>query len=227
MIAPGDVVAVGVSGGKDSLALLAALAAFRDFGVIPFELKALMIDPGFSDLATVDVPPPDHSAIGELCRRLKVPFSIEKTQIAVIVFDERKEKNPCSLCANMRRGALLDLAASEGATKLALGHHLQDVAETAMMNLIHEGRFGCFSPVTRLEDRGISVIRPLILCDERLIKSFAKKAALPVEKSLCPADRATERAKVREILNGIDHADRGVDKRIEGALCRAGIDGWK
>lgn len=226
MITPGDSVCVGVSGGKDSLALLCALASFRDFGLIPFELKAVSIDPGFSLSETVRAPQSDLSCVKELCRRLKVPLSIMETQIAQIVFDERKEKRPCSLCANLRRGALIELSVSLGATKLALGHHLQDVAQTVMMNLIHEGRFGCFSPVTKLEDRGLDIIRPFVTCDERRIKAFVKKASLPVAVSYCPMDRSSERSKMREILNSFDRADRGICERIEGALCKSGVDGW-
>ena len=226
MIEENDLVCVEVSGGKDSLAMLCALAAYRDFGIVSFELKAIMIDIGFSSSNAVSSPQSDVTQLEELCARLKVPFCIEKTEIAAIVFDERKEKNPCSLCANMRRGALLSLTEKEGGNKLSLGHHMQDVAETVIMNLIHEGRFGCFSPVTMLEDRNISIIRPMIMCDEMKIKSFVRKASLPVIESGCPIDRISERAKMREILDQLDRNERGVFERIENALCKNETDGW-
>lgn len=227
MIESGDIVSVGVSGGKDSLALLCALSAFRDFGIIPFEICAILIDPGFSKSKAVNSSEVDLTGINELCTRLKVPLIVERTDIAVIVFDERKEKNPCSLCANLRRGALIDLAASLNSTKLALGHHMQDASETVMMNLIHEGRFGCFSPVTVLEDRGVSIIRPFILCTEKTIKSFVKKADLPLISNPCPKDHSSERSTIREVLESFDRRERGVDERIIGALCRSNTDGWK
>ena len=227
MIEAGDVVCVGVSGGKDSLAMLCALAAIRDFGILPFELNALMIDLGFSKTRISAASPNDHVLITELCSRLKVPLIVEQTEIASIVFEERKEKNPCSLCSNLRRGALMALTEKQRGNKLALGHHLQDAAETVMMKLLHEGRFGCFSPVTTLEDRNITVIRPMVLCDEKTIKAFQRKASLPVETSECPMDRTSERTKIREMLDSLDKSERGVNDRIVGALCRSNIDGWK
>lgn len=227
MISPGDTVGVGVSGGKDSLAMLCALAAYRDFGIFGFDLIALTVDLGFHLSQSISAERADLSQIKELCKRLKVPFIVEETQIAPLVFDVRREKSPCSLCANMRRGALVDLAKKNNATRLALGHHRQDVSQTVMMNLIHEGRFGCFSPVTTLEDKSMRVIRPMILCDEKAIKAFARKASLPVLKSPCPRDASSERAHIKEMLEAIDKKDRGVDLRIMGALCRSRTDGWK
>ena len=227
MIDPGDIIAVGVSGGKDSLAMLCALSAFRDFCIIPFEVKAFMIDPGFSKSSIVDAAESDLTGLNELCNRLKVSLTVERTEIAKIVFDERKENNPCSLCSTLRRGALIDLAVSSGCSKLALGHHLQDVSETVLMNLFHEGRFGCFSPVTVLEDKKITIIRPMIMCSERLIKAFVKRAALPVIVNPCPKDRSSERSNIRKLLVSLDRRDRGIDERIVGALGRSNIDGWK
>ena len=226
MITSGDVIAVGVSGGKDSLAMLCALASLREFYPEKFDLVALTADPGFDKSAVIGAEKADHSQIAELCRRLRVPYYILDTQIAPIVFDHRREKNPCSLCANMRRGALVDLAKAHGASKLALGHHMDDAAQTVLMNLFEGGRFGCFSPVTALENRDISVIRPMILCRESEIAKFAKKAALPVEKSPCPMDAASERAEAKETLRSLERKNPGARERIIGALCRSGIDGW-
>ena len=226
MIDEGDLVAVGVSGGKDSLALLCVLAALREFYPVSFELCALTVDPGFDKADTIAASPFDFSQIEELCRRLRVPFFVRKTLIAPLVFDHRREKNPCSLCANMRRGALIDLAKEKGASKLALGHHMEDAAETVVMNLFDGGRFGCFSPLTQIEDREISVIRPMILCRESEIARFAKKAALPVEKSPCPMDAGSNRAEVKALICSLDRKNPGVVDRLVGALCRAEVDGW-
>lgn len=178
MIDPGDIIAVGVSGGKDSLAMLCALSAFRDFCIIPFEVKAFMIDPGFSKSSIVDAAESDLTGLNELCNRLKVSLTVERTEIAKIVFDERKENNPCSLCSTLRRGALIDLAVSSGCSKLALGHHLQDVSETVLMNLFHEGRFGCFSPVTVLEDKKNNHHTPDDNVFRTAYKSFCKESRL-------------------------------------------------
>ncbi len=158
MISAGDKIAVGVSGGKDSLVLLEGLFRLRKFLGIEFELAAITVDPQFNGI------PGDYSAVSELCRSRGMEYHILPTQIGEIVFDIRREKSPCSLCARMRRGALHGLAAEIGCNKLALGHNLEDAVETFMMNLLTEGRIGCFSPVTLLEDRQLTVIRPLVLC---------------------------------------------------------------
>lgn len=226
MISPGDVVALGVSGGKDSLAMLCALAALRDFYPAPFEVIALTVDPGFHDVRAFDAPSADYSLIDELCRRLRVPFYVKKTQIAPIVFEHRQEQNPCSLCARLRRAALTGLAEKLGANKLALGHHRDDAAETLLMNLFNEGRIGCFSPVTSLEDRRISVIRPMLLCTEREIEAFTAKASLPVLESPCPMDKSSNRARIKALIRELDRENHGISHRIVGALCRGEIDGW-
>lgn len=227
MIEEGDRIAVGVSGGKDSLALLCVLSELRKFHPVKFELVALMLDMGFELCEGIDAMPSDVSQIAELCSRLGVEFHVKKTEIAHVVFDIRKESNPCSLCARMRRGSLHDLVKEYGANKLALGHHYDDAAETVMLNLFFGGRFGCFSPITYLSRKDLTMIRPLILTEERDIKAFVKKASLPVMKSPCPMDTASERAKMKDMLHALDRENRGVYTRIMGALERSGIDGWK
>lgn len=225
MIKSGDRIAVGISGGKDSLSLLCALSELRKFYPEPFELTAVMVDMGFN-LTNAAPPPPDISGTEELCRRLGVPFYIRHSQIARVIFDIRKEKNPCSLCSRMRRGVLHDAVNELGCGKLALGHHFDDAAETLMLNLFFEGRFGSFSPVTYLSKKDLVMIRPLIYTKEKDIKAFARRAALPVIESPCPADGNTERAQMKEYLASFDRRHRGLYERLVGALERGECDGW-
>ena len=222
MIEDGDRIAVGVSGGKDSLALLCVLSELRKFYPEKYDLCALMLDMGFDASETVGAAPSDTSEIAELCSRLGVEFHVKRTEIARVIFDVRKESNPCSLCARMRRGSLHDLAKEYGVNKLALGHHFDDAAETVMLNLFFEARIGCFSPVTYLSRKDLTMIRPLLLTEERDIK----KASLPVMKSPCPMDKTSERAKMKDMLHAFDREHRGLYTRIVGAIERGGIDGW-
>lgn len=226
MIAEGDHVVVGVSGGKDSLALLCTLAELRHFYPKHFTVSALMVDMGFDLSPSISAPENDHAAIAELCRRLDVPFVVKKTELAKIIFDIRKESNPCSLCSRMRRGIIHDEAALIGANKIALGHHRDDAVETAMLNLFFNGNFESFSPVTHMTRKDVFVIRPFILTEEREIKIFAKKAGLPVEESPCPADGNTERENMKKYLGDFDVQHRGLYPRIIGALERGEISGW-
>ena len=226
MIKDGDRIAVGVSGGKDSLALLCVLSELRKFYPEKYDLCALMLDMGFDASETVGAAPSDTSEIAELCSRLGVEFHVKRTEIARVIFDVRKESNPCSLCARMRRGSLHDLAKEYGVNKLALGHHFDDAAETVMLNLFFEARLGCFSPVTYLSRKDLTMIRPLLLTEERDIKTFVKKASLPVMKSPCPMDKTSERAKMKDMLHAFDREHRGLYTRIVGAVERGGIDGW-
>lgn len=226
MIEDGDRIAVGVSGGKDSLALLCVLSELRKFYPEKYDLCALMLDMGFDASETVGAAPSDTSEIAELCSRLGVEFHVKRTEIARVIFDVRKESNPCSLCARMRRGSLHDLAKKYGVNKLALGHHFDDAAETVMLNLFFEARIGCFSPVTYLSRKDLTMIRPLLLTEERDIKTFVKKASLPVMKSPCPMDKTSERAKMKDMLHAFDREHRGLYTRIVGAVERGGIDGW-
>ena len=219
MIKDGDKVAVGVSAGKDSLTLLCALAELRRFYPKKFELIAITVDMGFEGA--------DFSAISALCQELDVPYHIVPTEISKIIFDVRKEKNPCSLCAKMRRGALYGKARDLGCTSVALGHHFDDVVETFMLNLFYEGRIGCFQPVTYLSNTGITMIRPMIYMPEKDVRYFASKAELPISKVKCPADGNTEREEMKKLLASLERENKGLRYRIFGAIQRGEIDGFK
>ena len=171
MIEAGDKIAVGVSGGKDSLALLMFLAELRKYHGKPFEIEAITIDLGLGM---------DYSGIERLCEKLDVPFTLVQTQISQVIFDHRKESNPCSLCAKMRRGALNQALLDRGLNKLALGHHFDDAVETFMMNLLYEGRIGCFQPVTNLDRMGVIQIRPMLYLHEKTVDNYVRRAELPV-----------------------------------------------
>lgn len=219
MIKPGDKIAVGVSAGKDSLTLLCAMAEIRRFYPVPFELCAITVDMGFEEM--------DFSGIEALCRELEVPYHIIHTEISKIIFDVRKEKNPCSLCAKMRRGALYRGAKELGCRSVALGHHFDDVVETFMLNLFYEGRIGCFQPVTYLSNTDIYMIRPMIYMPEKDVRYFASKVSLPVVKSTCPADGNTEREEMKRLLADLERSNKGLRYRIFGAIQRGEIDGFK
>ena len=219
MIKDGDKVAVGVSAGKDSLTLLCALAELRRFYPKRFELIAITVDMGFEGA--------DFSAIEALCRELDVPYHIVPTEISRIIFDVRKEKNPCSLCAKMRRGALYGKARELGCTSVALGHHFDDVVETFMLNLFYEGRIGCFQPVTYLSNTEVYLIRPMIYMPEKDVRYFASKAELPISKVKCPADGNTEREEMKRLLASLERENKGLRYRIFGAIQRGEVDGFK
>ena len=218
MIRPGDRIAVGVSGGKDSLTLLCALAEMRRFYPNPFEVVAITVDMGF--------PNTDFAPIEALCRELNVPYHIVKTDIYDIIFNVRKEKSPCALCSKMRRGALHNAAREQGCEVVALGHHYDDVVDTFMLNLFYEGRIGCFQPVTDLSRVGVRVIRPLIYLPEKQVRTFISKEALPVVKSECPADGNTQRTEMNDLINALDRKSPGLRHRIFGAIQRADVDGF-
>lgn len=219
MIEDGDRIGVGVSAGKDSLTLLYALAELRRFYPKKFEIIAITVDMGFEGM--------DFSPIEELCRELDVPYVVAPTQIAKIIFDVRREKNPCSLCAKMRRGALHDECKRQGCNKLALGHHFDDVVETFMLNLFFEGRLGSFSPVTYLSRKDLTMIRPLIYAQEKDVRYFVNRHPLPVITSPCPADKATERESMKQLLSELERNNKGLRHRIFGAIQKAGLDGYK
>ncbi len=220
MIADGDSIAVGVSGGKDSLVLLNALAAYRRFAGRSYTLTAITVDMRYGGRDT------DYSYITGMCDSLGICHRILPTDIGQAVFEVRKEPNPCSLCARMRRGALLGEAEKAGCGKIALGHSFDDVVETFMMNLFIEGRIGCFSPVTEYPDRGQVLIRPLILAPEKDIRACCRRTGIEPVKSGCPADKHTARQDMKLWLAEREKNDRGFTKRIFGALERSGIDGW-
>lgn len=221
MIEENDTVAVGLSGGKDSIALLASLDRLKSFYPKKFSVVGISVDMGFDDAGDIFAP------VREFCAEHEIPYHIEKTKIKEIVFNVRKEKNPCSLCAKLRRGALVSCARELGAGKLALGHHLDDAAETFMLTLVNEGRVGCYSPVTVYEDTAVTVIRPLIYTREADIRSLVKKEKLPVVKSPCPEDGNTDRAEIKNVIRELEINHRGLKKRIITAMEKRGLDGWQ
>lgn len=214
MIKKGDKIAVGVSAGKDSLTLLCALSALSRFYPESYELEAITIDMGFDGKSG------DYSEISALCETLGVPYTVVPTQIAQVVFDIRKEKNPCSLCANMRRGALNDAAKKHGCNKVALGHHHDDAVETFFLNLFHEGRLGCFSAVTYLDRTDITLIRPMLYVPEKEIRAFALKEQLPVKTSSCKADGNTERQKMKDFIFELQKDNRDIKEKVFNAMLR-------
>lgn len=218
MIEEGDVIGVGVSGGKDSLALLKTLAEMRRFYPKKYEVKAITVNMGFEGA--------DFSAIEKYCKSIGVEYKVANTEIAKIIFDVRKEPNPCSLCAKLRRGSLHVAAQELGCNKVALGHHFDDVVETFMMNLFFEGRLGCFSPVTFLSNRQITLIRPMIYATEKDVVYFARRQALPIVKNPCPEDHNTERENMKNLLTGIEKTNNGLKHRIFKAICKGEIDGF-
>ena len=220
MIEDGDTVAVGVSGGKDSVALLAGLAGVRRFVGIDFTLKAVTLDNCFTGEEG------DFSPIADLCGSLGVEYILRRTDIGQIIFGERGESNPCSLCARMRRGVLHDTAKANGCNKIALGHHFDDAVETFLMNLFNEGRIGCFSPVSYLSRKDLTMIRPLIFATEREVRNAVNRAGLPVVKSKCPVDGCTERQWTKEFLYDMEKTHPGITKRIFGAIRRGHVSGW-
>jgi tRNA 2-thiocytidine biosynthesis protein TtcA len=218
MIEEGDRIAVGVSGGKDSLSLLCALAALRRFYPKHFDLVAISLHPGWEDM--------DFSAVQTLCDQLEVPYILQQTQMKQIIFDIRKEPSPCSLCAKMRRGALHQAALDAGCKKVALGHHFDDVVETQLMSLFFEGRFNCFRPVTYLDRKGVTLIRPLLYTPESYIKGFARRQELPIVFNPCPADGNTKRQEMKDLLRTLEKDNPGLRDRIFGAIQRFPLPGW-
>ncbi|MGI6268701.1 MAG: tRNA 2-thiocytidine biosynthesis TtcA family protein, partial [Acutalibacteraceae bacterium] len=209
-----------VSGGKDSIAMLVGLAQLRRFYPKKFELIAVTLDPCFNETNG------DYSEISRLCEELCIPYIIKRTELAKIIFQTREEKNPCSLCARMRRGALHDIAKESGCNKIALGHHMDDAAETFMMNLLNLGQIGCFSPVSYLSRKDLYMIRPMIFASEKDVKRAINKNNLPVVKSLCPVDKKTQREDVKILLNNLEKDYPALRKKIVGALQRGEIDRW-
>ena len=218
MIQDGDKIAVGISGGKDSLTLLYALSTLRRFYPHPFELHAVTVDLGFENL--------NLGKIEALCKELDVPYTIVPTQIASIVFAQRKEKNPCALCAKMRKGALNEAIRGAGCNKIAYAHHKDDVVETLMLSLIYEGRFHTFAPVTFLDRMNLTVIRPLVYMKEADVIGFVHKHDVPVVKSPCPADGHTRREYVKQLLRQLNLENPGVKDRMFTAV-QSGLEEWR
>lgn len=219
MIQEGDRIAVGVSGGKDSLTLLRALKALQRFYPKQFDLEAITLTMGFDDF--------DLSAIRQMCKEIDVPYTVVETNIAEVIFDIRKESNPCSLCAKMRRGALHDAALEAGCKKVALGHHHDDVIETFFMSLFYEGRLHCFSPVTYLDRKDIHLIRPMLYVPEQVVVGFVDKTGLPVVQSPCPVNGHTKRQYVKDLLKALSRENKGLKERLFGAIRRSDLWGWK
>ena len=218
MIEEGDRIAVGVSGGKDSLTLLTVLAALRAYYPKRFQLEALSIDMGLGGM--------DFAPVERLCRELDVPYTIRRTEIGKIIFDYRKEKNPCSMCAKMRRGALNDLILEHGFNKVALGHHYDDAAETFLMSLLYEGRISCFEPVTYLSRTGVTQIRPMLYIGEHAIVHFAERMQLPVVHNTCPADKHTKRQEIKELISALQAQYPDLKTKIFGAMQRLPLPQW-
>jgi len=217
MIQPGDRVGVGVSGGKDSLALLVLLAQLRKYDPNAFVLEAITIDMGLGM---------DYSGIAALCEKLDVPYTVVKTEIGPLIFDYRKEKNPCSMCSKMRRGALNQTLLERGLNKLALGHHYDDAVETFMMSLIYEGRISCFQPVTNLDRTGIIQIRPMLYIHERTVDGFAQREALPVVENRCPVDKNTKREEIKQLIYQLSATYPELKDRVFGAMQRLPLPEW-
>jgi len=218
LIEEGDHIAVGVSGGKDSLSLLIAMNELRKFYPKAFSLSAITVNLGFDNLRL--------DAVQELCKRLEVPYHIVETNIADVLFEIRKEKNPCALCAKLRKGAINDKAKELGVNKIAYAHHRNDMLETVMMAMLYEGRYYTFSPLTYLDRSDLYVIRPFIMLEEKDIVSFAENTALPVCKNPCPMDGYTKRQYVKELLDRIYEENPGSDKCLYKAVLDSHLPGW-
>ncbi len=219
MIETGDRIAVGISGGKDSLSLLVALKALQRFYPAKFELEAVSVSLGFESM--------DFSPIQRLCDEMGIKYTIVKTDIAEIIFDARKEKNPCSLCAKMRKGALNDAVESLGCNKIALGHNRNDIIETFFMAMFYEGRIYTFSPVTFLDRKKIYSIRPLMYVPEKDIIGFIKKENISVVKNKCPVDGYTKREDIKNFICEQALKYDHFEEKIFGAIKRSGIGCWK
>ena len=219
MIEEGDRIAVGISGGKDSLTLLTALKAMQRFYPQKYELEAITVNLGFKGM--------DFTPVQKLCDDIGVNYTIVKTDIGQIVFDERKEQNPCALCSKMRKGALNTKVEELGCNKIALGHNKDDVIETFLMALLYEGRIHCFSPYTYLSKRKITAIRPLIYVPERDVKGFANKEKLPVVKNQCKADGNTVREDIKKMIRALSLKYDHFEDRTFNAIKRSYLEGWR
>ena len=218
MIQSGDRIAIGISGGKDSLTLLYAMAKLRNFYPIPYQILALTVDLGFGGFHT--------QTLAEYANALVVEYHVEKTEIAKIVFDLKEEPHPCSLCSRLRKGAFNDAAIRLGCNKIAYAHHKDDVLDSFLMSMLYEGRIHTFSPVTHLERSKITLIRPLIYAKEGEIRAFARNQNLPVAKNPCPADGETKRAEAKTLLTQLSETVPDTKDRIFSAIRGSGIDGW-
>ena len=219
MIEEGDGIAVGVSGGKDSMLLLRGLRHLQMYYPKQFRLEAVTIDIGFPDM--------DFSPVEKLCEEIGVPYTCVKTDIREIVFDVRKEENPCSLCAKMRRGALNDFLKEHNLNKLALGHHFDDAVETFLMSLLFEGRISCFKPVTHMTRAGVWQIRPMLYAGEGTVENLCNKLDLPVVHNTCPNDTESKRKEIKDLIAILSKDYPDLKTKVFGAMQRLPLDGWK
>lgn len=218
MISAGDGIAVGVSGGKDSLVLLRALKHLQSYYPAPFRLEAVTIDLGFEGM--------DFTPVDEMCREIDVPYTRIKTDIREVVFDIRREDNPCSLCAKMRRGALNDVLKSRGLNKLALGHHFDDAVETFLMSLLFEGRISCFKPMTYMSRAQVWQIRPMLYAGEGTVSNLAARLDLPVVENPCPMDKESKRYEIKKLIRLLSRDYPDLKNKVFGAMQRLPLDGW-
>lgn len=219
MIEEGDKIAVALSGGKDSISLLYALKNLQLFYPKHFDFIAITINPGFDNF--------DDNLLKKVCQDIDVELKIVKSDIKQIVFDERKEKNPCSLCANLRRGMLNSIAKENGCNKIALGHNEDDVLETFLMNMIYAGNISVFFPVAYMDRSQMTLIRPLIYVSEKMTRSFVKKAEIPIMPKVCPMDGNSTREYALELLKQLEYKNKNIRANLIGAIKRAKLDGWK
>ena len=219
MISQGDKIAVGVSGGKDSMVLLRAMADLKEFYPIDYTLVAVTVDPG--------IPGMDFSPVKDYCDQLGIEYIRVESSLYDIIFNIRKESNPCSLCAKMRRGMLHDTAIGAGCNKIALGHHFDDAVETFMLSQVYEGRLSCFLPVTWLDRKKITMIRPLLYLRESIVSGAARRFNMPVIENPCPADGNTKRQEIKELLCELNQKYPGIRERIFGAITRLPLPGWE
>jgi len=218
MIDENDKIAIGISGGKDSLCTLLALCDLRRFYPKKFDIVAITVSLGFKNA--------NYDKIKDFCDSIGVEYKVVETDIGQIVFEERKEKNPCSLCAKMRKGALNDAAETLGCNKIALGHNKDDIVETFFMSLIFEGRINTFAPVSYLDRKKLYSIRPLMYAPEKDIRSYVKKYDIPVLKSPCPVDGETKRQEIKELIEDLSKTYENLDGKVFGAIRRSSIKGW-
>ena len=219
MIEAGDRIAVGVSGGKDSLVTLLAMYRLQKFLPTPFTLEAITLEMGMPEM--------DFTPVAELCEKLAIPYTRIRIPVYEILFEERKEKNPCSLCAKLRRGSLNTPLTERGISKIALGHHYDDAVETLLMNMLFEGRIGCFQPVTFLDRTGVTQIRPLLYCHEDEVRRIAVRENLPVVHNTCPLDGHSRRQEVKELLASLEKTYPDVKQKLFGAMQRYPLYGWR
>ncbi|MGI6648863.1 MAG: tRNA 2-thiocytidine biosynthesis TtcA family protein [Bacillota bacterium] len=221
LIEPNDRIAVGISGGKDSIALLHLLARLRSYRGFNFELIPIHLSLGWEGLGLMG---PELPPLQQYCANLNLPLYIEKTQIAEIVFVARQESNPCSLCAKMRRGALHNTALALGCNKVALGHHADDVVETLFLNLFYTGKLGTFSPRTYLSKKNLVLIRPMVYLPERALQSLTRSLNLPIIVNPCPASGQTKRQEMKKIVNFLESRYPDVREKVLTALGNRDLD---